>query len=125
MPTTPNAILIGTDGHATRITLPDDPDQRATVMKAVINCYGIEAVDLTNRWAMWLDETGGMLGQRRRSLNPVASAVANQYGVAGGIRGPVVITGTSAKGTGPLAEDDLTAIEAAIRELVDVTWTAP
>ncbi|MBI0294476.1 hypothetical protein JBE04_08270 [Streptomyces sp. PRKS01-29] len=120
MTTTPNAILINLDGHTVRITLPDDPDQRATVIKAVTNSHDLEAVDLTTNWAMWLDETGGMLGQHRRSLNPVATLLANRYGVHGGIRGPVVITGTSPAGTVPLTAEDLANLESVIGEAADI-----
>lgn len=116
MPTTPNAILVDVDGHTTHITLPVDPDLRAAVIKAVTNSHRLEAVDLTDSRAMWLDETGGMLGQYRRPLNAAASSMANRHGVTGGIRGPVVITGTSATGTVPLTADDLTAIESAVED---------
>lgn len=121
MPSTPTAVLIDLDGHTTAITLPSDPDLRATVIKAVTNSHSLEAVDITDSWAMWLDETGGMLGRHRRPLNPAASAMANRHGVQGGIRGPVVITGTSPAGTVPFTAADVAAIKVAIQQLDPAT----
>lgn len=118
MPTNPNAVLVTIDGYTVPITLPDSPDQRHTVMKAVICCYDVEAVDLGDRWTMWVDETGGMLGHHRRKLNVVAAALADQHGVTGGIRGPALIAGRSR----PLDAGGVAAVVAAVDELVNVEW---
>lgn len=119
MPSSPNAVLITTDGHTIPITMPDDPEQRYTVMKAVICCYDVEAADLGDRWTMWVDETGGMLGHYRRKVNVVASALADRHDVIGGIRGPALIAGRSEKGTCPLDAD---GVAAAVEELLHVEW---
>ena len=125
MPIQPNAVLITTDGRTFPITLPDTPEDRLTVMKAVICCYDVEAADLGDQWTMWVDEYGGMLGQHRRKLNVVASALADRHDVVGGIRGPALITGLSSKGTCSLDADGVAAIVAAVEELLDVEWVAP
>ncbi len=122
MPTIPNAVLITLDGNTIPLTLPDTPEDRLTVMKAVICCHDVEAADLSDRWAVWVDEYGGMLGHHRRPLNVVASALADNHGVTGGIRGPALITGRSEKGTCPLDEDGVAAVVAAVEELVHVEW---
>lgn len=121
----PAALLITTDGRTLPITLPDTPEDRLTVMKAVLCCHDVEAADLSNQQTMWVDETGGMYGQHRRTLNVVASALADRHGVTGGIRGPALITGTSDKGTVALTAEDVAAIEAAVTELVAVEWVEP
>ncbi|MEH0587402.1 hypothetical protein QA942_26280 [Streptomyces sp. B21-106] len=121
MPNTPNAVLITLDGHTIPITLPDTSDSRYTVMKAVICCHAVEAVDLGDRWTMWVDETGGMLGRRRRPPNVAASALADRHDVTGGIRGPALVAGSS----GPLNIEDVAAIQAAVTELVNVQWVTP
>ncbi|MCX4578140.1 hypothetical protein OHB41_34120 [Streptomyces sp. NBC_01571] len=125
MATTPNALFMDTGGYTTRITLPEDPAQRAVVIRAVTNSSSLEAVDLTDEWALWLDETGGMLGSYRRPVNNAATRLATHLGLAGKIRGPVVITGTSPLGTIFLTEQGLEDIEAVLGEHVGGGWAAP
>ncbi|MFJ6293229.1 hypothetical protein ACIQJX_07695 [Streptomyces griseoviridis] len=125
MATTPNALFMDTGGYTARITLPDDPDQRAAVIRAVTNSSTLEAVDLTSEWALWLDETGGMLGSYRRPVNDTATRLVRHLGLPGKIRGPVVITGTSPMGTVLLTEQGLDDIEAVLGEHVSGGWAAP
>ncbi|MFP8960013.1 DUF3846 domain-containing protein [Streptomyces nanhaiensis] len=117
-----NAVLITNDSHVVPLTLPAAPDDRLTVMNAVLGSHGVEAADLTDHWTMWVDESSAMY---RRPVNALASAVLDRYGVPGGICGPALITGRSRKGTCPLDADGVAAVLGVLGELSTVEWGKP
>ncbi|MFB7555346.1 hypothetical protein [Streptomyces brevispora] len=123
MATTPNALWMDDGGYTTRVTLPTNPEQCTAVIRAITNSSGLETVALGPRFAMWVDETGGMLGHHRRPDNDLATRLAHHYNVTGKIRGPVVITGPTSKGSVLLSEEGLVDIEYDLG--ANAFWGAP
>jgi hypothetical protein len=114
MPTTTGAVLITQDSTTVPITLPDNLDDKLTVMRSVIRCSTVGWVGLTRQWDMWIDDDG----VHEHDVNQLASRLAHRYGHTGYlIHGPVLITGHDADTTVPLTDDALTALTAALHDL--------
>ncbi|WP_186782454.1 DUF3846 domain-containing protein [Streptomyces sp. CBG9] len=87
--TTPNAILLTSDGCIVPINLPETAQDRQTVMRSVIRCSTYGYVALTSNLDMWLDGE-----DYRHPLNPLATTLARRFGFDWqNYHGPVLITG--------------------------------
>jgi hypothetical protein len=88
--TTNTAVLLTPEADIVPITLPVDGDDRLTVMRAVIRCDRVDAVALTSRLDMWLDDEG----LYNHPVNKLATYLAVRHGfIWQKYHGPVLLTG--------------------------------
>ncbi|MFE1613002.1 DUF3846 domain-containing protein [Streptomyces sp. DT197] len=114
--TTPNAILLTSDGHIVPINLPEAAQDRQTVMRSVIRCSTYDCVALTSNLDMWLDDEG----LYRHPVNPLATTLARRFGFDWqDYHGPVLITGgADQEGTTlPLHEDRFATLLTSLQSL--------
>lgn len=85
------ALRIDEHGDLTEVDLPDDAGDRfISAVRELVAAQSVQAVDLTSRWDLWLDEDGITNG---RPINPHATRLAHRYGVSATLRGTVIVSG--------------------------------
>ena len=111
------AILITPEADIVPITLPDNPDHRQAVMRAVIRCDLYDVVALTTRLDMWIDEEGIY----RHPVNQLATLLAARHGFTWQkYHGPVLLTGGPDQDgeTLPLTPDMVRALLTSVADIV-------
>ncbi|MHB9857628.1 DUF3846 domain-containing protein [Streptomyces sp. YIM S03343] len=111
------AILITPEADIVPINLPDNPDRRQAVMRAVIRCDRYDLVALTTRLDMWIDDEGIY----NHPVNQLATLLAARHGFTWQkYRGPVLLTGGADEdgGTLPLTPDMVSALLASVADIV-------
>ncbi|TDD06738.1 DUF3846 domain-containing protein [Nonomuraea diastatica] len=85
------ALRIDEHGDVTEVDLPDDAGGGFIgAVRALVAAQSVQAVDITSRWDLWLDEVGITNG---RPINPYATRLAHRYGISATLRGTVIVTG--------------------------------
>lgn len=113
----PTAILITPEADIIPINLPDNPDHRQAVMRAVIRCDRYDLVALTTRLDMWIDDEGIY----RHPVNKLASLLAARHGFNHQpYHGPVLLTGGADEDgeTVPLNPDMVRALLTSVIDIV-------